>query len=197
MESKEFDKEYHLGQIITKRKIIRETLWDLSLSISHNTVGLLYMGVDSPENMLRLYCACSMLEVIGKLVYRGKECYRKMDEKIYDEWLFECHTGEKCEIRTVLERCVETGSGDITDEDVNKVYDKYKVLRAIWGRFLSNRYEIADAGEYAYALTYVRDHDNIPVPRYSDECSLFPNNYKDFTCWDGTGEYFYTILDGF
>ena len=52
MESKEFDKEYHLGQIITKRKIIRETLWDLSLLISHNTAGWLYMGVDSPENML-------------------------------------------------------------------------------------------------------------------------------------------------
>ena len=48
MESKEFDKEYHLGQIITKRKIIRETLWDLSLSISHNTVGLLYMGGGFP-----------------------------------------------------------------------------------------------------------------------------------------------------
>lgn len=191
--------EYHLGQVITTKKIIKEAMWEAGFPVSKNTVCLLHTGIDTQDRILRLFAVCSTLEFVGKMIYRGKDGLKKLNCSEYDYWLFETRSGTQEEIEEILNRENREKENRVTVDEIERVYGKYQILRALWVRFLSCLSEIAFLYEYAYAFDYVCKHTGIPMPEYKDYDgyrAMFPCNYSDFNYTEGIGEYFDEIIYG-
>ncbi len=190
----------HYGQILTNKETIQSFMGDVEHPVVMNTLYLLLEGVGDTEKRLRLYSVCSRLYYLSKLVYRDGEKIVKLSSDEYEKGLFEGYAEDKIDIGFVLSYWNDRHSDlrlNVTDELLDEVWEAFLRIKALWLRFIACRHEQIYIPEYAYALEYVYMHKGeLPMPEYSNDFGVFPNNYKDFNCSEGIADYFEDIMDG-
>ncbi len=190
----------HDGQILTTKSTIDEFMSGCNHALAMNMVYLLATGLDDEEQRLRLYYVCARLFYLSRLVYFDGTKIEKLPYAAYEKGLFEPYTENKEEMQWLLEywnKIHEDRKVQLTEQFIDETWDSFVNLKNLWCRFLACRTEQAYISEFGYALEYVIRHKgHLPMPEYTSECSLFPNNYKDFQYDEGIAEYFEHIMDG-
>lgn len=142
----------------------------------------LSLGKDRPRFEEWLIKACYQLQTVSSFVYivncsESKPPFTrkavKLPMKRYEELLFDpfCKNADEC--RRVLEGIAEkriVSESDITDETVERVFEKFCAVKRYTLPMLANTEEFEYFSFYRYILLYVIEHDNYPefpiVPLY-------------------------------
>ncbi|MCF2656951.1 hypothetical protein [Lacrimispora saccharolytica] len=168
--------DYHYGQIVTKRKNIKEILGAKGTRTLMAIVFCIYVGPEHELYYVNLLAASMNLQLLGTLVYKGKGGYKKLSRRLYEIDLFEDFAEFPDEVETLIKRL-----GFIPEErEVQYVYNVLYAIKPLILEWLTMTNEIAYAPEFAYHIDYfIRNKvEHMPEPEI---IAISPRNYpKDY-----------------
>ncbi len=75
-------------------------------------------------------------------------------------------------------------------QDAINVFEKLQKLQLLWCHSVSCVWEQIYIPELAYAFDYVLRHEDCPIPEFSSEWSLFPDNFENYNYTEDIAAYF-------
>ncbi len=171
--------DLHYGQIPTLYQALKSELSKSGTAAIFSLLRCFTYDVDSNDYMIQVFLTANYLERISCLVYKGKDRkYKKLSENKYKKVIFESYAEIPQEI---YDRIREYGISETEAELIHKMVWQIADLVCPMIACMS---EQAFVSEYAYAIDYVIRHGrDLPKP---DIAVLFPRNYSDYNCWEGT-----------
>ena len=166
--------DYHYGQIVTKRKNIKEMLGAKGTRTLMAIVFCIYTGPEHNLYNVNLLAASMNLQLLGTLVYKGKGGYKKLPRRLYEIDLFEGFAEFPDEVEILIKRL-----GFIPEErEVQYVYNVLYAIKPLILEWLTMTNEIAYAPEFAYHIDYfIRNRvEHMPEP---EVWAVAPQNYPD------------------
>ncbi len=189
----------HAGQILTIRKTIIDYIWD-NTHIADITVYLIAEYLNGRRDDLRLYCVCSKLYFLSKLVYRGEGKVKKLDAKQYFHRVFEAFIEDHNDVHAAL--ClIDKQYEQLKPEENTHFYEDilncFVLIATIWSHNLGCLHEQVYIPELAYAFEYVvKRKGNLPAPTF-EGYGLFPKNYENYNYTEGIADFFSEMMISF
>lgn len=185
-----------VGQIVTTRSSITEFIWDIQGPVTNNTVYMISKGLAGEWDYLRLLSVCARLYYLSKLVYRDKDCVKKLSATQYRKQIFEPHAEMQDEIKAILYKMYKNHNDEkLNDDNIDLVGRCLIIIERLWCTSIACTCEQIYIPELAYAFEYVvKRRGELPEPVFRSASSLFPDNYESYNCTEGIAKYFEDVL---
>lgn len=166
--------EYHYGQIVTKRKNIKEIVGAKGTRTLMAIIFCIYVGPEHELYNVNLLAASMNLQLLDTLVYKGKGGYKKLPRRLYEIDLFEGFAEFPEEVETLIKRL----GFNPTEGEAKYVYNVLYAIKPLILEWLTMTNEIVYAPEFAYHIDYfIRNKvEHMPEP---EALVVAPQNYPD------------------